>query len=84
MTVDIRRECPGVDVHFTRAECELFLQLAEDADQVAYTLASPTYLSLCVKLGRQLAHLMETRQPDWTNHDRRALKEQMIALVLAD
>ena len=65
MTIEKRAEHAGVDVHFDPDECELFMNLASDAEKVSWgdeptapcADAARSYFSLSVALGKRIRAL---------------------------
>jgi hypothetical protein len=54
MTIEKRGLRAGVDVHLDPDECELLVRLARDAAQTTYSDRVPSYVSICVRLGRRI------------------------------
>ena len=54
MTIEPVGRHAGVDVHLDSEECAMLIRLAKDAAQATYGDSVPTYVSLCVRLGRRI------------------------------
>ena len=64
MTVGVEGRCGGIDIHLEPDECELFVKLAQDAERAMFDEKAPSYLSVCVRLGRRInLALSEAQQP---------------------
>jgi hypothetical protein len=54
MTIEKGGRSVGVDVHLEPDECALLVQLARDAAEATFNDWTPTYVSVCVKLGQRI------------------------------
>jgi hypothetical protein len=81
----------GIDVHFEPDECQLFMQLAADAEKAAVAAGTasapvdraPTYFTVSLAIGRQIRSLNEAHATaDRFSATATPLVRSMIELIL--